>query len=91
MAEGNRRLKPQDLKPFLVYAWHLGFKTSIRNKKKHLQNFLVEAMYSLICLQRLLGFSMTIRMHDPEIKQICMPAEKLFLHIFFSGYGLNIH
>ena len=46
MAEDNCQRTPQDLKPFLVYARHLGLKTSIRNKKRHLQNFLVEAMYS---------------------------------------------
>ena len=37
--------KATRLKPFLVHAWYLGFKTSIRNKKRHLQNFLVKAMY----------------------------------------------
>ena len=44
VAEENRKLAPQELKLFLVYALHLGFKTSIRNRK--LQNFLAEAMYS---------------------------------------------
>ena len=46
VAEENRELAPQELKLFLVYARHLGFKTSIRNKKRQLQNFLAEAMYS---------------------------------------------
>ena len=46
MAEENRELAPQELKLFLVYALHLGFKTSIRNRKRQLQNFLAEAMYS---------------------------------------------
>ena len=31
--EENRELTPQELKPFLVYARPLGFKTSIRNRK----------------------------------------------------------
>ena len=33
VAEENRELAPQELKLFLVYARHLGFKTSIRNRK----------------------------------------------------------
>ena len=40
MAEENRELAPQDLKLFLVYAQHLGFKTSIRNRKKAVAEFL---------------------------------------------------
>ena len=51
MAEENRELTPQELKPFLVYARHLGLKTSIRNRKSQLQNFLAEAMYSKTCLR----------------------------------------
>ena len=31
--EENRKLTPQELKPFLVYARPLGFKTSIRNRE----------------------------------------------------------
>ena len=86
MVEENRGLTPQDLKPFLVYAWHLGFKTSIRNKKRHLQSFLVEVTYLQTRLWRLSGFSTTIpSMNDPEINQICMHANKLFLHVFFLG------
>jgi len=47
MAEENRELTKKDLKPFLVYARHLGFKNVIRIKKsRHFQNFLEEAMYS---------------------------------------------
>ena len=46
MVEENRGLTPQDFnKLFRVYASHLGFKTSICNNKRHLQNFLVEKMY----------------------------------------------
>ena len=44
--EENRELTPQEVKPFLVYARDFGFKTSIRNTKRQLQNFLAEAMYS---------------------------------------------
>ena len=40
VAEENRELAPQDLKLFLVYARHLGFKTSIRNRKKAVAEFL---------------------------------------------------
>ena len=40
VAEENRELAPQDLKLFLVYAPHLGFKTSIRNRKKAVAEFL---------------------------------------------------
>ena len=50
VAEENRELVPQELKLFLVYARHLGFKTSIHNRKRQLQNFLAEVMYSKTCL-----------------------------------------
>ena len=43
VAEENRELAPQELQLFLAYARHLGFKTSIRNRKRQLQNFLAEA------------------------------------------------
>ena len=39
--EENRELTPQELKPFLVYARPLGFKTQSATGK-----FLAEAMYS---------------------------------------------
>jgi len=44
MAEENRDLAQQDLKPFLMYARHLGFQNLIRNKNRHFQNFLAGAM-----------------------------------------------
>ena len=34
MTEENRKVTPQELKPFLVYVRYLGFKTSIHNKKR---------------------------------------------------------
>ena len=40
VAEQNRELAPQELKLFLVYARHLGFKTSICNRKKAVAEFL---------------------------------------------------
>jgi len=46
MAEENRELTQQDLKPFLVYARHLEIQNLIHNKIRHFQNFLAEAMYS---------------------------------------------
>ena len=40
MAEENRGLMPQDLKPFLVYAQHLGFKNLNPQQEKALAEFL---------------------------------------------------
>ena len=40
MAEENRGLMPQDLKPFLVYAQHLGFKNLNPQQEKGLAEFL---------------------------------------------------
>ena len=45
MVEENHELTLQDLRPFLVYAQHLGFKNSIRNKKRYFQNFLAEVIH----------------------------------------------
>ena len=40
MAEENRDLTPQELKPFLVYARHLGFKNLNPQQEKAVAEFL---------------------------------------------------
>ena len=40
VAEENSELTPQEFKPFLEYAQHLGFKTSIRKQEKAVAEFL---------------------------------------------------